>query len=134
MNGLIPGWKKMTMKMSSLTINNLIMWVEEAAREWIFENYESYDDFDEAFEDLQMDDSVTGNSSGRCAFHSDEIAHDIVWEEEFQRYIEDFGCELSSLINRGEETVFVYACYMALDYFLWNTLCDYFNELKGETE
>lgn len=122
------------MKMSNTTINDLVMWVEEAAKEWLDENFESYDYFDEAFEDLQMDDSVTGNSSGRCSFHDDNMAHEIVWEDTFQQYIEDFGCELGSLMNRGEETIFVYACYMALDYFLYGSLEDYFNELKGETE
>lgn len=120
--------------MTTSTINNLVALVDEAAREWLDDNYDCYDDFDSAYEDLQMDDCVTGNMSGRCSFHDDDIAHEIIWEEEFQRYVYDFGCELGDLIIRGEETIFVYACYMALDYFLWFFLHDYFYKLKGETE
>lgn len=118
--------------MNDYEFKDFLRIVQEHGVNWIDENYESYDDFESAFDDMQLDDTVTGNMSGRCTYHDDDIARKIIWRQEFIDYIDEFDTDLGTLVKKGEETIFVYACYMAIDWHLYNYFDNYFAAMKGD--
>jgi hypothetical protein len=93
-----------------------------------------FEEFDDLFYQLQLDGSVTGNVSGhrgpftgaQCA-RIDRMAHDVLWDSGFIRYCEDICADIADLVERGEETVDVYAACMTLD-TLYGELEDYWSE------
>ena len=68
-------------------------------------------------EQLENDDSVTGNLSGSyfCNAYKAQEAIDnsgILWDEDFRNYLEDTGASLSGVMERGAEVLDVYIrCY-----------------------
>lgn len=68
-------------------------------------------------EQLENDDSVTGNLSGSyfCNAYKAQEAIDnsgILWDEDFRNYLEDTGASLSGVMERGAEVLDAYIrCY-----------------------
>jgi hypothetical protein len=125
--------------MSSAIYNEYYDQVREAAFEALkqyFEcgNYEE-DEFDSVFDELMLDDSVTGNGCGHRgpfggpnAYDIDRMAHEIAWDSEFHIYLDEYGIGIEDLVRKGEETVDVWAACMILD-SLWSQLNSEWNSL-----
>ena len=84
------------------------------ARDVASENFVGYlennDDFndawDEFYEDLFMDDSVTGNASGSYWFNSkkaEESLGEFIWDEDIILLLEEMGYIIEDVIKRGPE-------------------------------
>lgn len=89
------------------------------------ENFDGYlennDDFDEAwdefYEDLYMDDSVTGNASGSYWFSrkkAEESLGEFVWDEDIVWLLEEMGYTIEDVVKRGPEVVDVIIRYAML--------------------
>lgn len=96
-----------------------------------YSGVEDKNDFDTFFYDMQND--VSGNLTGRCNFHDEEIAKLIVWEPDFNDYCFSMGLEISELMLRGTETVFVIAVMMIMDY-MYSDFEKFFMEFYEEVE
>ena len=84
------------------------------ARDVASENFVCYlennDDFNDAwdafYEDLFMDDSVTGNASGSYWFNSkkaEESLGEFIWDEDIILLLEEMGYIIEDVIKRGPE-------------------------------
>ena len=80
------------------------------------ENFDSYlevcgeldDAWDAFYEDLFMDDSVTGNASGSYWFNSkkaEESLGEFVWDEDIVWLLEEMGDTIEDVVKRGPEVV-----------------------------
>lgn len=77
----------------------------------IFDSYlEDNDDFNDAwdkfYEDLYMDDSVTGNASGSYWFNSkkaEESLSGFAWDEDIVWLLGEMGYTIEDVIKRGPE-------------------------------
>ena len=78
------------------------------------ENFDSYlevggeldDAWDEFYEDLFMDDSVTGNASGSYWFNSkkaEESLGEFIWDEDIVWLFEEMGYTIEDVVKRGPE-------------------------------
>ena len=78
------------------------------------ENFDSYlevggeldDAWDAFYEDLFMDDSVTGNASGSYWFNSkkaEESLGKFVWDEDIIWLLEEMGDTIEDVVKRGPE-------------------------------
>lgn len=78
------------------------------------ENFDGYlennDDFndawDEFYEDLFMDDSVTGNASGSYWFNSkkaEESLGEFIWDEDIVWLLGEMGDRIEDVVKRGPE-------------------------------
>lgn len=80
------------------------------------ENFDGYmensGDFDDAwdgfYEDLFMDDSVTGNASGSYWFNrkkAEESLGEFIWDEDIVWLLEEMGYTIEDVVKRGPEVV-----------------------------
>ena len=93
--------------------------------EHIKENAETYKNLSiEEYRDLLLDyretDSITGNGSGSYYFNSfmarETIdARGLLWDEDFNGWLDEMGVKLSDIIEKGPEAVDVWARCMALE-------------------
>lgn len=71
------------------------------------ENSEDFDEaWDEFYEDLFVDDSVTGNGSGSYWFNSrkaEESLGEFIWDEEIVWLLEEMGDSVADVVKRGPE-------------------------------
>lgn len=78
------------------------------------ENFAGYlennDDFDDAweefYEDLFIDDSVTGNGSGSYWFNrkkAEESLGEFIWDEDIVWLLEEMGDKIEDVVKRGPE-------------------------------
>lgn len=78
------------------------------------ENFDSYlensgdfdDAWDEFYEDLFIDDSVTGNASGSYWFNSkkaEESLGEFIWDEDIIWLLGEMGYTIEDVIKRGPE-------------------------------
>ena len=90
--------------------------VYDDARDVAAENFvyylENNDDFndawDEFYEDLFMDDSVTGNASGSYWSNSkkaEESLGEFIWDEDIILLLEEMGYTIEDVIKRGPEAM-----------------------------
>ena len=73
---------------------------------YLEDNYDFNDAFDEFYEDLYMDDSVTGNASGSYWFNrkkAEESLGEFIWDEDIVWLLEEMGYTIEDVINRGPE-------------------------------
>ena len=84
---------------------------------------ESDSDFDDAwdafYEDLFMDDSVTGNASGSYWFNSkkaEESLGGFVWDEDIVWLLDEMGYTIEDVVKRGPEEADVIIRYAMLCY------------------
>lgn len=85
------------------------------------ENFESDSDFDDAwdafYEDLFMDDSVTGNASGSYWFNrkkAEESLGEFIWDEDIIWLLEEMGYTIEDAVKRGPEEADVIIRYAML--------------------
>lgn len=89
------------------------------------ENFDGYiensGDFDDAwdafYEDLFMDDSVTGNASGSYWFNSkkaEESLGEFIWDEDIIWLLEEMGYTIEDVVKRGPEEADVIIRYAML--------------------
>ena len=105
-------------------------------KKFIDENYEQYDDFQELFDDIENDDSVTGNMSGSYTFNSYKAKKnvaDIIWDNEFADELCEVGTSLDEIMKQGPEAVDVWARYLAVNYN-YISLEKYYNDCRGADE
>lgn len=78
------------------------------------ENFDSYlevggdleDAWDAFYEDLFMDDSVTGNASGSYWFNSkkaEESLGEFIWDEDIIWLLDEMGDTIEEVVKRGPE-------------------------------
>ncbi len=71
------------------------------------ENSEDFDEaWDEFYEDLFVDDSVTGNGSGSYWFNSkkaEESLGEFIWDEDIVWLLGDMGYTVEEVVKRGPE-------------------------------
>ena len=84
------------------------------------ENSDDFDDaFDEFYEDLFMDDSVTGNASGSYWFNSkkaEESLGEFIWDKDIVWLFEEMGYTIEDVIKCGPEaTDVIIRCAMLYD-------------------
>lgn len=95
--------------------------------------YDNNRDNDELFDELFVDDTVTGNASGSYTFNSYKAAEyvaGVIWDCDAQDAIE-MHCGLSEWpVSDGPEACDVVARCAALCE-VWGDLCDYADELRG---
>lgn len=84
------------------------------ARNVVDENFDSYlevggeldDAWDEFYEDLFMDDSVTGNASGSYWFSrkkAEESLGEFIWDEDIVWLLGEMGYTIEDVVKRGPE-------------------------------
>ena len=64
------------------------------------------DAWDEFYEDLFVDDSVTGNGSGSYWFNSkkaEESLGEFIWDEDIVWLLEEMGDSIEDVVKRGPE-------------------------------
>lgn len=93
--------------------------VKEDVKEYIINNYdleeaeELQDDYDSLYDDLFIEDSVTGNASGSYTFSTwkaeENIAHNL---DLLQDALECFGCDASYLEKGAEACDVTIRCYL----------------------
>lgn len=100
-----------------------------------FESDSVLDDvWDEFYEDLFMDDSVTGNASGSYWFNSkkaEESLGEFIWDEDIVWLLEEMGDSVADVVKRGPEvTDVIIRCGMLgqVEDDVW----DYVEELMKE--
>lgn len=86
-------------------INNAINEKEQWFGKTIKETYDSKEEaFDQLYDDMWVDDSVTGNASGSYTFNSykaeEYICHNLDLLEEA---MSEFGCEDANALEKGAE-------------------------------
>ena len=82
-----------------------------------FENDSDLDDaWDAFYEDIFIDDNVTGNASGSYWFNSkkaEESLGEFVWDEDIIWLLEEMGCTIEDVVKRGpEEADVIIRCAM----------------------
>lgn len=84
-------------------------------------DFESDSDFDDAwdafYEDLFMDDSVTGNASGSYWFNrkkAEESLGEFIWDEDIVWLLEEMGYTIEDVVKRGPEEADVIIRYAML--------------------
>ena len=86
-------------------INNAIDEKEEWIGKTIKEAYEDVDEaFDQLYDDMWVDDSVTGNASGSYTFNTYKAEEYICHNLDLLEYaMNEFGCEDVNAIEKGAE-------------------------------
>ena len=73
------------------------------------ENNDDFDDtWEEFYEDLFIDDSVTGNGSGSYWFNrkkAEESLGEFIWDEDIIWLLEEMGYTVEEVVKRGPEVV-----------------------------
>lgn len=105
------------------------------AKESLRENLPYVETFDEAYDSLFIDDSVTGNGSGSYTFSTqkaiDNIS-DLIWDEEITELFDMHGYD-SIPMEKGPEAIdVILRCFALCE--VSGDLEDYFNILKRESE
>ena len=117
----------------SMTYDDYINDTRNNAIDAIQDNYDLSKTFDEIFDQLQMDDSVTGNASGSFTFstlQAQENLTDLIWDEDITELFINYGYD-GIPIDRGAETVDVMLRCIALDE-LYTELEEEYDELVKE--
>lgn len=115
--------------------NEYMEMVEADAKAAINENAEYHNDWEDMYESLFIDDSVTGNGSGSYYFNSakaEEAVQGIIFEDDAIEAFKEYGYE-GIPTEKGAEACDVIARCIALGY-VSSELEEYFDELKEEAE
>ena len=101
----------------------------------IKENFDYVSNFEEMYDDLFVDDSVTGNASGSYFFSSykaEQAVSGIIFDNDVIEEFKAYGYD-GIPTEKGAETVDVIARCIALSY-VYGELEEYYNELKEAEE
>lgn len=116
-----------------MTLDDYRTQVREDAEEAVREGMGCWDGFEECYESLFLDDSVTGNASGSYTFNAREAVENvsgIVFDDEFADMCRGFGYE-GVPVDKGPEALDVIARCLVLDELHWE-LEELFDELAEE--
>lgn len=120
-----------------MNFNEYIIQVKSDAKDVITKSACRYDDWDDMYDDLFVDDSVTGNGSGSYTFNhirAQEYTKDLFWDDDFIEACREMGYEnISDVASGGPEGMDVIARCLALGYCS-SILEDYFDEVREEAE
>lgn len=109
--------------------------VKADAKEAIEENLDYCEDWESMYDELFIDDSVTGNGSGSYCCNSakaEEAVQGIIFEDEAIEAFKEYGYD-GIPTEKGAESCDVIARCIALGY-ISGELEEYFDELKEEAE
>lgn len=79
--------------------------------------YDYCEDAEAIFDDMWVDDSITGNASGSytfCTATARENVGELIFDEDFTDALADLGMTVNDIINDGPESVDVTARCLAL--------------------
>ena len=99
-------------------------------KQFIDENFESYDDFDSLFDDMFMSDDVTGNASGSYTFDAhlaQENVKDAIFDNEIISMFQDSSTDIASTLAAGAEALDVTIRCLVL-YDIAYKLEDYYDQ------
>lgn len=117
-----------------MNYNDYLVEVKSAAQDFLDENIEYYDDFDDAFDEMFCSDYVTGNGSGSYTFNSykaQQNVKDAIFDENIVTLLDWNGINIfDTLRDRGAETLdVIIRCYILSD--IYSILEEYFKDKKG---
>ena len=117
-----------------MNYNDYLVEVESAAQDFLDENIEYYDDFDDAFDAMFCSDYVTGNGSGSYTFNSykaQQNVKDAIFDENIVALLDWNGINIfDTLRDNGAETLDVtIRCYILSD--IYSIIEEYFKNKKG---
>lgn len=99
---------------------------------FIDDNYRNYSDYQELYDDMFIDDSVTGNGSGSYTFNgyaAEENVKDLLFDDAFACAARDNGYQTNDIFGiESGETIDVMARCFALSEISWQ-LEDHYNEI-----
>ena len=110
--------------------------VLEDAQEIITDEFENYYDFQDLFNVLRDEDSVTGNGSGSYyfnAYRAEEEIAGVVFDYEVNSEIKEYGYEDGLPVKKGAEFCDVLVRLLALE-AQYSELEEYYDELIAEKE
>lgn len=114
--------------------NDYYMQVLADAKNAVDENVDYYEDFDEFYDNLWCDDSVTGNGSGSYFFNSAKAAEacgEAIFDEKILQTVEMMGEPLGDYLDKGPETIDV-VIRVAMLQDVYSDVKDYWDEKKAE--
>ncbi len=109
--------------------------IKEDVLEYIKENYEKEDyenlDYNELYDEMFIEDSVTGNASGSYTFNTWEAEENICHNHDLLKEAQEcFGCLPTEYISKGAEWADVtIRCYL-----LGQALQEVLDDLESELE
>lgn len=117
-----------------MNYNDYLAEVESDALDFLDENIEYYDDFDDAFGEMLCSDSVTGNGSGSYTFNSykaQQNVKDAIFDENIVTLLDWNGINIfDTLRDRGAETLdVIIRCYILSD--IYSIIEEHFKDKKG---
>lgn len=117
-----------------MNYNDYLAEVESDALDFLDENIEHYDDFDDAFDAMFCSDYVTGNGSGSYTFNSykaQQNVKDAIFDENIVTLLDWNGINIfDTLRDSGAETLdVIIRCYILYD--IYSTIEEYFKDKKG---
>lgn len=117
-----------------MNYNDYLVEVESDALDFLDENIEYYDDFDDAFHAMFCSDSVTGNGSGSYTFNSykaQQNVKDAIFDENIVALLDWNGINIfDTLRDRGAETLdVIIRCYVLSD--IYSIIEEHFKNKKG---
>lgn len=117
-----------------MNYNDYLAEVESDALDFLDENIECYDDFDDAFDAMFCSDYVTGNGSGSYTFNSykaQQNVKDAIFDENIVTLFDWNGVNIfDTLRDRGAETLdVIIRCYVLSD--IYSIIEEHFKDKKG---
>ncbi len=111
-------------------------------KEWIKDNDDTgitLDELRERLDDARYTDAITGNGSGSyyCNAYKAREQVDksgILWDDDFQDALEDYGTNLGEILKRGPEAVDVWARCVALEQLTDDDLKGILKEINNKGE
>ena len=117
-----------------MNFQDYIACVRADGEDFINDQYKDYNDWDSIYDEMFVNDGVTGNSSGSYTFNTytaKKNVEELVWGDDFINELNGMGMNLAECIKGGPESMDVIARCLALPYAS-SYLEKLFNELKEE--
>ena len=112
-----------------MNYNDYLVEVESAAQDFLDENIECYDDFDDAFHEMFCSDYVTSNGSN--SYKAQQNVKDAIFDENIVTLLDWNGINiLDTLRDSGAETLdVIIRCYILSD--IYSVIEEYFKDKKS---
>lgn len=105
----------------------------EAGQDWIDENIEDYDNFSDAYWEMEL--VITGNDNGSyyCnSYKAEEAVSGVLWDEEIVEAVKELGFD-GMPTDKGPEALDVIVRIALLSY-IYSDLEDYWDDNKEDEE
>lgn len=89
----------------------------DATRAIEYGDYDYCTTFEGVYDEMFIDDSITGNGSGSytfCTYTARENVKDLIWDEDFLDRLHEYDMTLESIMKDGPEAIDVIARCIAL--------------------